>query len=179
MRGCGNGELILVNGKAAGEGLLERGDEYVVRAGDVHAAVDAGVIQGLDLAYGKHALQRAHEDERGNMATSVATALRSRNHALLHVIVDHRARDELLARKGHEREVLGHEGEHLVEIELYARHLLDSRDVDARHALAQIANVILVQSHRRPPCLNSQFPRVQWVNVRPTQLVTQVYTLSK
>ena len=77
------------------------------------------------------------------MPARVALLARRGDHALLDVVVDHRPRDEGLARDLHELELLRDEREQLVEVELDARHLADARDVHGAHPLRERLEVVL------------------------------------
>ena len=78
------------------------------------------------------------------MPASVALARGGGHDALLDVVVDHRPGDDLLAGLVERGQLGGDDREHLVEVQLDARHLVYARDVERLHGLHKLRMGLLV-----------------------------------
>ena len=95
----------------------------------------------LELGDGVDPLERAHEQQARHVTARVALTVGGRDEALLDVVVDHRAGQRLLVGQAHEGELVGHEGDDLVEVELDARQFRDAVDAHGGHVRGERARL--------------------------------------
>jgi hypothetical protein len=136
----GRGHKVRPHRELLGKRALQRRAELVVGVAKVEVLLLHVANEARDLLDREHALEEAHADHIADVAPGVPVLDGRRHNVALHVVVHHGARDQRpLVRQTHERELVVHQGEKLVQVELDARELREARDVDARHALGERA----------------------------------------